>query len=395
LASDDPSSEPRAEWWKKVLLGSEPEFVSGSAVTRAIRLVDLFSASGGFTLGFKMAAAALGMEVHINFAADTDRDALAVYRRNHLPEVTSSRSVADFVDSQLVMKDDRWTFFYDPEICDDELQPFVGQTDVLIGGPPCQGHSNLNNHTRRDDGRNALYPQAVAIGVALGCEAILIENVQAVLRDSHESVPKSRDVLESLDWSVSDGVLKAHEIGWPQTRKRHFLAALRNKPVMDIEQIGATMSRDALPLSWAIDDLLDRDDDSVLDVVGNLSRENIDRIDYLFDHDAYTLPNAERPLRHRDGHTYPSSYGRLKWDEPSGTITTGFLTPGRGRFVHPLRRRPLTPHEAARIQGFPDSYQFHDSISGVSKASLAKWIGDAVPSPLGYAAAFSVLSSFV
>ena len=87
-----------------------------------------------------------------------------------------------------------------------------------------------------------------------------------------------------------------------------------------------------------------------------------------------------------------SVYGRLKPESPAPTITTGFMTPGRGRFIHPTERRTLSPLEAARLQGFPDTYDFRDPAGGPpSSLKLAKWIGDAVPMPLGYAAALSAL----
>ncbi|MFN6119677.1 MAG: DNA cytosine methyltransferase, partial [Actinomycetes bacterium] len=58
----------------------------------------------------------------------------------------------------------------------------------------------------------------------------------------------------------------------------------------------------------------------------------------------------------------------------------------------PTERRVLTPREAARIQGFPDTYEFHvDPSRPPSKAKLAKWIGDAVPMPLGHAAGLAAL----
>jgi DNA (cytosine-5)-methyltransferase 1 len=86
-----------------------------------------------------------------------------------------------------------------------------------------------------------------------------------------------------------------------------------------------------------------------------LKPETQRRVDYLFDHDLFDLPNSERPPCHRDKmHTYNSVYGRLQWDRPAPTITGGFDTMGRGRFVHPRFRRPLTPREGARLQGFPD-----------------------------------------
>ena len=70
------------------------------------------------------------------------------------------------------------------------------------------------------------------------------------------------------------------------------------------------------------------------------------------------------------------------------------MTPGRGRYIHPTRRRTLTPREAARIQGFPDNYRFvTDPRKPPTRSKLAKWIGDAVPMPLGYGAALSVLGA--
>lgn len=114
--------------------------------------------------------------------------------------------------------------------------------------------------------------------------------------------------------------------------------------------------------------------------------ENCDRIKWLFDNDAYELPNAERPDCPKDGHTYPSVYGRMFWDKPAQIITAGFLTPGRGRNVHTNRPRVITPHEAARIQAFPDSFRFVVNGRDPARHAITKWIGDAVPSVLGSAA---------
>src|SRR5690606_30968289 len=109
---------------------------------------------------------------------------------------------------------------------------------------------------------------------------------------------------------------------------------------------------------------------------------------------AHELDLSERPESHRNGTTYMSVYGRMYKDEPAPTITTGFMSPGRGRFVHPTRPRVLTAREAARLQGFPDTYRFVvDSGSPPGRTLLAKWIGDAVPMPLGFAAAFSAYAT--
>jgi DNA (cytosine-5)-methyltransferase 1 len=66
----------------------------------------------------------------------------------------------------------------------------------------------------------------------------------------------------------------------------------------------------------------------------------------------------------------------MHWDRPAQTLTSGFGSMGQGRYVHPRRRRLLTPHEAARLQGFPDFFDF----SSVGKATaLREMIANAVP----------------
>jgi DNA (cytosine-5)-methyltransferase 1 len=69
-------------------------------------------------------------------------------------------------------------------------------------------------------------------------------------------------------------------------------------------------------------------------------------------------------------------YGRLHWEEPSQTITSGFGSMGQGRYVHPSEKRTITPHEAARIQGFPDFFSF-ESVK--SRGELHTMIANAVP----------------
>lgn len=124
-----------------------------------------------------------------------------------------------------------------------------------------------------------------------------------------------------------------------------------------------------------------------------LTDENRRRIRWLFDNDEHDLALHERPKCHQDGTSYNSVYGRMYADRPAPTITTGFMTPGRGRFVHPSEPRTLKPAEAARLQGFPDTYCFRpEPQRPATRSQLAKWIGDAVAMPLGYAAAISALA---
>lgn len=75
-------------------------------------------------------------------------------------------------------------------------------------------------------------------------------------------------------------------------------------------------------------------------------------------------------------------FGRLWWDKPAFTIRTEFFKPEKGRYLHPEQHRPITHREAARLQTFPDSFEFTGT-----KIEIAKQIGNAVPSLLAFAVA--------
>ena len=192
---------------------------------------------------------------------------------------------------------------------------------------------------------------------------------------------------------MDERIVNAVDLGLPQTRKRHVLIASRTRKP-DIESVIRALARRATDLRWAIEDLASIESDDPIDASGELSVENRRRIDHLFDNDEYDLVDDMRPGSHRNGHTYPSIYGRLRWDMPSGTVTTGFNTPGRGRYIHPSHRRTLTPHEAARIQGFPDRFSFK-MIDGshLTRQHISNFIGNAVPPQLGYAAGVAALAA--
>ena len=128
-------------------------------------------------------------------------------------------------------------------------------------------------------------------------------------------------------------------------------------------------------IGWAIRDLETQVGGTPFDSGAAVSPDNRRRIAWLFDNKEYDLPNPQRPVCHHSKHSYGSMYGRLRWSEPAQTLTTGFGSMGQGRYVHPSRRRTLTPHEAARVQTFPDYFDF----GATSRTPLARMIGNAVP----------------
>lgn len=377
------------QWWAQRLRGTACDTAGGQAV----RTVDFFCGSGGLSLGAGQAIGACGL-AHVPVAAvDVDTDALAVYSRNFKPALALAANAASVVDYHVEGRGADAVMSYEPELVDGRLEGLAGKVDMVLAGPPCQGHSNLNNHTRRSDPRNMLYLSVAASAIALRTKVLVIENVPEVVVDSTNVVSATAAVLQRAGYHVSSGILSAAELGAAQTRRRHFLVATCTDHV-SVSDAAGMLRQPPMTLHEAIGDLVGLRGTSFMDETSVLSAENRARVDFLFDNDVHDLPDEERPNCHKNGHTYPSVYGRMYWDRPAQTITTGFLTPGRGRYIHPAERRAITPREAARIQGFPDTYDFSVDGSSPSKKALSKWIGDAVPCWLGYAATLSALTGY-
>lgn len=384
------SADPQAAWWKASLEHGLPRWGS-----RPLRAVDAFAGAGGLSLGLASAATSLGAHLTMEAAIDIDRAALEVHQSNHSTRMLIPTSADQLVDYAVLGQGRAARFPYEPEVVHESMEELAGKIDVLIGGPPCQGHSSLNNRSRHSDDRNDLYLVMPALAVALNAPAVLIENVPGVVRDDSSVVQSSVALLRGAGYEVRTGVLSAETLGWPQTRRRFFLLALRGTSPIDPQSQASSMSRDPLSLAWAIRNLPHTPNQHpVWESVPVYSRENVDRMAWLIKENALDLPNEIRPVCHQDGTTYAAVYGRLSWAEPAPTITTGFFTPGRGRFTHPDEPRTLNAREAARLQGFPDAYFSEGILTKVdaSRSTIAKWIGDAVPMPLGHVAALSVLA---
>ncbi|MEI6761937.1 MAG: DNA cytosine methyltransferase [Betaproteobacteria bacterium] len=386
-------------WWQSFIRGGTVFADVQSAKHPPIRTVDAFCGCGGLTLGAMQAAIAMGRRLESVVAIDVDEQGLEVHKANFGTKHILHANASSLVDWHVSGEGADAEFAYEPEIVDPVLAAEVGKIDLFLAGPPCQGHSNLNNRTRREDPRNILYITAVALGVALRARAIVMENVPDIVNDKSDVVATARALLSGAGYKwIDSGVLATDHLGGAQTRKRYFLVATLDdaEGAADIKQIAQCLKQPPRPLSWAISDLLEIENEGplarIMDTVPSMSAENAIRIKHLFDNNLHVLPDEVRPDSHKNGNTYPSVYGRLWWDKPAGTVTTGFLTPGRGRHIHPLKPRVITPREAARIQSFPDTFSFVVNPEvPPSRTALTKWIGDAVPPLLGYAATLPLM----
>ncbi|MDA9293043.1 DNA cytosine methyltransferase [bacterium] len=373
IADRSSDSDAFAAYWKSWLFGPRPED-AGSRVTVA----DLFAGCGGLSVGVDEAARAVGKSAESVLAVDTNGPAMDVYEENFRPTRAHRGDIAELIDRDLG----------DPlSRLEKALRSQHEGLTLAVGGPPCQGHSDLNNHTRRSDPKNALYAKMGRFVEVARPEHVIIENVPGVLHDRTRVVQRTSERLSAIGYTVTHGVLAADELGWPQRRKRHVLIASRTHSDLNIDQLFDAQRRDPLPVGWILGDKATGE--SLFNSPARHAAQNKRRIDFLFNNDIYELPDSERPDCHRlKPHSYKSVYGRMRNDQPAPTITSGFGSTGQGRFVHPLQRRTLTPREASHLQGFPDWFSFE---SANTRGALQEMIGNAVPSRLAYVVALELL----
>lgn len=253
--------------------------------------------------------------------------------------------------------------------------------EVLVGGPPCQGFSNLGARDDQDP-RNNLYQEVLRAASALRPKIIVIENVPRFVKGRHGAALV--EGMSLLGYAVRSGVVDAASFGVPQRRKRGLIVA--SATGLAVPWPTPTHGRSLRPVRTVGDALalLPRDPDGK-----NWHRSP--SVSEIYEERIRSIPaNGNRTdlpsdlelecWRRTPGHT--DVMGRLSWTQPSTTIRTEFFRPEKGRFLHPVEDRPLTMREGARLQGFPDSFVFPEDIQPYP---LARQIGNAIPPPLATA----------
>jgi DNA (cytosine-5)-methyltransferase 1 len=261
--------------------------------------------------------------------------------------------------------------------------------DVVVGGPPCQGFSTLG---RRDDSdpRNLLYQALLQCVQRTEPDVVLVENVARFL-DVKEGV----DLLESLaslGYHVRSGVLDAAAFGTPQKRRRALVAAARPGVAIPwpVESHGSGLK----PLRTVADAfaMLPRIPDGKNWHISNaLSPEYVERVRAIPPGGSRVdLPDDLRLECWRKARGHSDVMGRLRWSKPANTLRTEFHRPEKGRFLHPSEDRSISIREGARLQGFPDSYQFPEDVAFVA---IARQVGNALPVTLARALGRAVITS--
>jgi DNA (cytosine-5)-methyltransferase 1 len=329
----------------------------------SIGIVDLFAGCGGLTYGVLEGARRAGRNAHLVLAAELEGAPLDVLKAT-LGGSGERYAQIDLSEvlSPLAEPANTW---------EQRLRTQLKNASLVVAGPPCQGHSALNNHTRHDDPRNDRYLAVARVARLARPDALIVENVRGVGSDRRSAVERCIAALQEHGYEVLAQRLDLHELGVPQRRIRHVLVATLGRSFRwNLPQLPGRS------VEWAIGDLLDVSAHNMFDTPSRVSPDNARRIKWLFETGAYDLPNPLRPKCHQDEHSYRSMYGRLRWDLPAQTVTSGFGSMGQGRYVHPLRPRTLTPHEAARLQFLPD---YVDFSRVETRSALSTMIGNVAP----------------
>src|SRR6266853_14792 len=170
----------------------------------SVRVADLFSSCGFMSLGVSEACRSLGKRFRSVLAVECNEAALNVYKKNFSPEKAKYMDIRKGLSGELGTK-------RKPK--ERDFLRGVGRIDLLLGGPPCQGHSDLNNYTRRSDPKNGLYKRMARFAELVKPKHIIIENVPAVVHDSSKVVQRTLNRLKKLGYHVDSGLVEISRLG--------------------------------------------------------------------------------------------------------------------------------------------------------------------------------------
>lgn len=336
-------------------------------MTKPFKMIDLFAGAGGMTQGFVNAGF-----VPV-FAVEKESDFAATYAENFGKHI-----IADDII----------------EVC---KRDFDFKADVVIGGPPCQGFSNLTGN-QSSDPRREMWRYYMDIVEKTDCKVFVVENVPNILKSSEGEalICKARQ-LGFYVGDYSTGILSAADYGVPQNRRRAIIMGSRLGRLCLPPPNGIRRTvRDAfrgIPLQPTHVELSETPVETPkLHIARNPTELSQKRYRLIppggnrFDLQA-AAPELTPDCWIRKTKGGTDLFGRLDWDGPARcTIRTEFYKPEKGRYLHPSEHRPITHWEAARLQTFPDTFRWHGT-----KIRIAIQIGNAVPPVFAQAIAEHVM----
>jgi DNA (cytosine-5)-methyltransferase 1 len=309
-------------------------------------VIELFSGCGGMALGFSNAG--LKTQLLVEF----DKSCVDTLRQNR----------------------PHWDVIQD-NIANVDFTSYRGKVDIVAGGPPCQAFSYVGLGRGFEDIRGTLFFEFARCVQEVQPKIAVVENVRGLIKhDGGKTLSKMLYVLQELGYHPTYKLLRSQFLDVPQKRERIVIVAVKqglDLPLFYPKEKNYTISlREALkdcPLSEGAKYPLRKQ--QIL--------ENVPPGSYWRD-----LPlDLQKEYMKKSFYLGGGKTGmarRLSWDEPSLTLTCSPAQKQTER-CHPEETRPLTIREYARIQSFPDDWQFIGSV-----ASQYRQIGNAVPVNLAY-----------
>lgn len=363
---------------------SPPQRWSGNKGVEQYNIIDLFAGVGGLSYGFSVLP-----QFNIVVANEIEKDISAAYTLNHPNVKMLNCDICDLTEDGL------------HKVLDGR------KIDLVVGGPPCQSYSTLGK--RRNDERANLFMQYKRILGILQPRAFVFENVTGMLSmNKGQLFRRIQTEFEELGYDLKHEILDAVDFGVPQHRERVILVGTKGKnrfvyptpthgdglkpyvtlkdAIGDLPQLSSGEKKNYYSAGITNDFLafVRNENETVVQEHGAPKNgEHLIKIMKALK-DGQSKDDLPEDIRPKSG--YGNTYAKLWWNKPSTTITRNFACPSSSRCIHPRDSRAMSIREGARLQSFPDDYQFYGS-DGMKRLE----IGNAVPPLLSMAIARQML----
>jgi DNA (cytosine-5)-methyltransferase 1 len=350
----------------------ERDIIKSLAAKMKYGSVESFSGPGGMSLGLEMA----GFEVL--YAFDYNEKAVETFchnfgNRGHIVDASN-------ITGKEILK---------------TINLKKGELPLFSGGPPCQGFSKQKRGAHLGDNRNKLVFDYIRLINEMQPRFFIFENVAIFgQKRGQKYIQEMQNIL--ANYKMFPHFYNTADYGLAQTRERFMMVGCR-----DDQSVNFKIPRPTVKKWRTVGEVLaglPEPPDDYKDhpyfpnhQKARVTNLNIKRFSYVPEGGGWQdIPYELRLPCHQKVNTgsggWTDVYGRLESNSQCPTITGGFDSFTRGRYGHPRQDRPLTPREAARLQGFPDSFVFIGN-----RGDIRSQIGNAVPPLLAEAVGIEVL----